>query len=140
MEEKIILSVDPGSDKCGIAIIENQKGVIYHRVVLKKELTSEIEKIFFHYSVTHIIIGDGTNSSECKELISSLKAGLEIITVNEKFTTELARKRYFEDNPPIGWRSLIPLCFQMPPEPYDDYAAIILAERFQKNQEEIKDE
>ena len=33
-------------------------------------------------------------------------------------------------NPPRGWRRLLPVSMQMPPEPYDDYVAVILAQRF----------
>ena len=82
------------------------------------------------YSLYCIVMGDGTGSSHCEKLLSSLKSERGIIKIDEYLTTELARKKYFKDRPPRGWRRLIPLSLQVPPEDYDDYAAIILAERF----------
>jgi len=130
MEEKIILSVDPGKDKCGVALITTGKDIIIHKVVPSGKLLEEIEKILSPYSLYCILVGDGTTSSRCIDMLSSLKSSKGILKVNEYGTTELARKRYFKDNPPRGWKRLIPLGLQVPPEPYDDYAAIILAERF----------
>jgi hypothetical protein len=48
--------------------------------------------------------------------------------VDEHGTTLRARARYFTDHPPRGWRRLIPRSLQTPPEPYDDYVAVLLAE------------
>jgi len=50
-------------------------------------------------------------------------------TVEETGTTLEARRRYFRDHPPRGWRRLLPITLQLPPEEYDDYVAELLLER-----------
>jgi hypothetical protein len=53
-----------------------------------------------------------------------------VCLAEEAETTLVARRRYFRDHPPRGWRRLLPLSLQVPPEPYDDYAAAIIGERY----------
>ena len=49
--------------------------------------------------------------------------------VEERGSTLEARRRYFADHPPRGWRRLVPLSLQVPPQEYDDYVAVLLIER-----------
>ena len=131
--EKIILSIDPGREKCGVAILSSDKGIIYHKVILTDNLLSELNHIISPYTFYCIVLGDRTASSEIKKKLSSVKSEKGIVSVDEHLTTELARKRYFAENPPKGFKKFIPLGLLVPPEPYDDYAAIILGERFLEN-------
>ena len=55
---------------------------------------------------------------------------LEIVLVDEHHSSEEGRKRYFCDNPPIGWRRFLPRTLLFPERAYDDYVAVVLAERF----------
>jgi hypothetical protein len=55
---------------------------------------------------------------------------LEPVLVDEHRSSEQGRRRYFRDNPPRGWRRLLPVGLQTPPRAYDDYVAVILAERY----------
>jgi len=45
-------------------------------------------------------------------------------------TTIRARARYFAANPPRGWRRIVPRGMLLPPRPIDDFAAVLIAERF----------
>jgi RNase H-fold protein (predicted Holliday junction resolvase) len=128
--EKIILSIDPGREKCGVAILSSDKGVLYHKVISTDNFVSELNHIISPYTLYCILLGDRTASSEIKKKLSSVKSEKGIIFVDEHLTTDLARKRYFSENPPKGWKFFIPRGLMVPPEPYDDYAAIILGERF----------
>ena len=132
MEEEVILSIDPGKIKCGIAILRLTGEILYHKVVPSGDLISSIEKLTEDYKFHCIVLGDRTCCKKVKASLSSFKSTLGIKCVDEHLSTELSRKRYFQDNPPRGLKRLIPLTLQIPPEPYDDYAAIILAERFLK--------
>jgi hypothetical protein len=49
--------------------------------------------------------------------------------VNERDSTLEARDLYWKEVPPRGWRRLVPLSLQVPPEPIDDFAAVVLARR-----------
>ncbi len=55
--------------------------------------------------------------------------GIPIELVDERETTLLARKRYFQAHPPRGWRRLVPRGMLLPPRPIDDFAALLIAER-----------
>ena len=65
-----------------------------------------------------------------REQLEASGVGMEVTLVDEHRSTEEARRRYFVDNPPSGWRRLMPRGLLTPPVPYDDYVAIILAERY----------
>lgn len=54
----------------------------------------------------------------------------DIVLINEYRTTDEARKLYFQENPPKGWKKLIPLGMQVPPVPVDDYAAIVIGRKY----------
>ncbi len=133
--EKIILSVDPGREKCGVAILSSHKGVIYHKVILTDNFLDELKHIISPYNLYCIVLGDRTACSEIEKKLSSVKSDKGIVSVDEHLTTELARKRYFIENPPKGFKILIPRGLLVPPVPYDDYAAIILGERFLKSEQ-----
>jgi len=56
--------------------------------------------------------------------------GLPIELVDERETTLLARARFFVDHPPRGWRRLVPRGMLLPDRPIDDYAALLIAQRY----------
>ena len=58
------------------------------------------------------------------------------LAVDETNTTLQARERYWEHHPKRGWRRLIPSTALYPPVPFDDYAALVLAERVLLSAEE----
>ena len=57
-------------------------------------------------------------------------AGLPFALVDERETTLQARARFFIDHPPRGWRRLMPRGMLLPDRPIDDYAALLIAERY----------
>lgn len=75
-------------------------------------------------------IGRGTNVEAVSEIVRAM--GITIALVDERETTLLARARFFDDHPPRGWRRLIPRGMLLPDRPIDDYAALLIAERFLK--------
>jgi RNase H-fold protein (predicted Holliday junction resolvase) len=58
--------------------------------------------------------------------------GLPVELVDERETSLLARARFFRDHPPRGWRRIVPRGMLLPDRPIDDYAALLIAERFLK--------
>ncbi len=126
---KCILSLDPGSEKCGFAIVRFDFSVIEKGVISNLDLSSTLRKLMIHKPEV-IAMGRGTFASETKKLILDSNPGLKITLVDEKNTTYEARKRYFADNPPKGLWRLVPIGLQIPPCPIDDYAAVIIAERY----------
>jgi RNase H-fold protein (predicted Holliday junction resolvase) len=130
-----ILAIDPGREKNGVAVVTMEGAVFYQNVIATEQLLSAIEELLIDYKIDKIIIGNKTGS---KEFITNMKkAGIlekveGIIPIDEHLSTEEARKRYWEHNPPTGLKKLIPLTMQTPGVPVDDYVAVILAERYFK--------
>jgi hypothetical protein len=76
-----------------------------------------------------IIVGAGTRSRPLVHRIREHLPSVGILVVDEQDTSLLARERYWEHHQRRGWRRLIPATLQLPPEPVDDFVAMILAER-----------
>ncbi len=126
-----VCAIDPGREKCGLAVVNGQ-GVLFKEVVPTEEIGERLASINCPYDT--VIIGNGTNSEGIiKTIRGLLPEDVEgPIPVDEYGTTLEARKRYFVENPPKGIYKLIPLSMQVPGVPYDQYVAVILAERYLK--------
>lgn len=126
-----VIAIDPGREKCGVVVVSSSGQVAFRAVVATADVTATVERLAKRHGVQRVVMGGGTASSP---LMSELRErlGVEIIRVDERFSTLEARRRYFAENPPKGWRRLIPLSLQVPPVAYDDYAALLLAERYFK--------
>lgn len=123
-----VLSIDPGREKCGLALVSHD-GVALRMIVPRREVVASVVRLVSDHRVDRIIVGNGTGG---KDLAESLASGtsMRIDLVDERHSSERARARYFRENPPRGLRRLIPLGLQTPPQPYDDYVAVILAEDY----------
>jgi len=134
---EIIIAVDPGREKCGIAVVHKQNGVLTQQVINTPELNFIVQQFIAEYHTSTVVIGDRTSSREAQhnlEKITIHGVPLAVIFVDEHRSTDQARRRYWKENPPQGFKRLIPVTMQVPPQPVDDYVAVILAERyFNKN-------
>ncbi|MBR6013154.1 MAG: RuvX/YqgF family protein [Selenomonadaceae bacterium] len=123
----MFIGIDPGRDKCGVAVL-NQAGEIKFQEVIATENFSEvIKKLCVEFNLELAILGDGTTHKAAEKI---LKNFLPVKIVDEKHTTEQARKLYWKKNPPTGWRKFLPTSMQVPPEPVDAIVAEILVKRF----------
>ena len=125
----IVLAIDPGKEKCGVAVVD-QESVLWQQVLERNGYLSLVGEAVRQYSVDKIILGDGTGSADFLREIKGRLPEVEVKVIDEKFSSEEARKRYWLDHRPSGFRRILPTSMQLPPEPYDDYVAVILAERF----------
>jgi hypothetical protein len=76
-----------------------------------------------------VIVGSGTRSTQVVKALREWQPSIGILVVDEKDTSIQARERYWHHNPRRGWRRLLPATMQVPPEPVDDFVALMLAER-----------
>lgn len=135
---KTILGLDPGRDKCGLAVMDQEK-IAYHQVINSSEAIAIIQKLWAQYSVDLIVMGNGTTSKNwCREiedkLLKLLLIKIPIVTVDERNSTVEARDRYWLMYPPTGLKKLIPQGLRIPPRPVDDIVAILLIERYLDSQ------
>ena len=98
------------------------------QVVPLPEVDGVVRRWAADHGVDVVLVGDQTGAKQVLNRLSGLP--VPVTSVRERGTTLLARRRYFRDHPPRGWRRLLPLSFQVPPEPYDDYAAVVIAETY----------
>ena len=124
-----VLAIDPGRDKCGLAVVRSDGSVLHKAVVPTAELVGTVEKLLEDYDVERLVLGDRTAAKDvCRALGERIR--LTAVLVDEHRSTEQGRRRYLRDNPPRGWRRLLPMGLRTPPRPYDDYVAVIIAERY----------
>ncbi|MBP2632640.1 MAG: Holliday junction resolvase YqgF [Firmicutes bacterium] len=130
--KKVVLAIDPGREKCGIAVAEKRSGTLYQKVIDTKELISIVKELSEEYQVAVIVMGNGTSSDQAKKNIETFITDkqIDLQLVDEYRTTDAAKIRYWQANPPRGLMRLIPTTMQVPPVPVDDYVAVILAERY----------
>ena len=124
----MFMGIDPGRDKCGVAILNAAGEIKFQRVVPTEELDFVIKNLASEFAIEKVILGDGTTHKAAADKISA--AGLKFQLLNEKHTTEEARREYWKKNPPRGWRKFLPTSMQVPPEPVDAIVAEILVKRF----------
>ncbi|WP_302486971.1 Holliday junction resolvase RuvX [uncultured Megamonas sp.] len=128
-----ILAIDPGREKTGIAVLNNDSDVLEHKIINSEDLISQIKNLFNDYVINLIVMGNGTSSRKKYNLLKQEFMDVKIVLIDEYRTTDEARKLYFQENPPKGWKKLIPLGMQVPPVPVDDYAAIVIGRKYLKN-------
>jgi RNase H-fold protein (predicted Holliday junction resolvase) len=124
-----VLGLDPGTRKCGYAVLTGLGTPPLTLGISSVEALGErLRELVAATPVAVAAIGRGTNAAAVSEIARAL--GLRVELVDERETTLKARVRYFEDHPPRGWRRLIPRGMLLPERPIDDYAALLIAERY----------
>ena len=131
----MIVAIDPGRDKCGVVVMTEDGDIKFQRVIETTTLEAVMLELFNEFELQMVVLGNGTTSKEARQRISSTLPNIHIEVVNERHTTEEARKLYWKKNPPSGWRRLLPTSMQVPPVPVDDIAAEVLARKFLRNEE-----
>lgn len=133
LKDEIIVAIDPGTRKCGYAVVDSNLSVLQREVIPTDNIRNNIEDSSKIYKINKIILGDGTNYKQIEKKLKNHFPRLKIILIEEDFSTLEARKKYFEAHPPRGISKLIPLSLRVPPCQYDDFVAVLLAEKYFKN-------
>ena len=131
--EPYVLAVDPGRDKTGVAILTKTAQLVMMDIVSTASVQKELETLLAMYpTITYMVCGNGTNHKVVGSIVKAVAVAQtkSFTLVNEKYTTEEARRRYFEVHPPTGWKKLVPKGMLYPPVPVDDITAWIIGERW----------
>jgi RNase H-fold protein (predicted Holliday junction resolvase) len=125
----MLLGVDPGTRKCGYAVIEKVDAQpLTLGIVPLAEFGGRLATLRANFEIDMVAIGHGTNAEVVSAVVRD--AGLTFALVDERETTLRARARFFIDHPPRGWRRIVPRGMLLPDRPIDDYAALLIAERY----------
>ncbi|MEO1429978.1 MAG: pre-16S rRNA-processing nuclease YqgF [Cyanobacteria bacterium J06633_8] len=129
--DSVILGFDPGKDKCGVAVMGLDRQLQYHEVVSSPEAIDIIGDLYKKYPISLLVMGNQTTSKRWKQQIQEkLPATVNIILVDERYSSLEARDRYWIMYPPKGLTRLLPKGMRTPPRPIDDIVAILLIERY----------
>ena len=126
----VVAAIDPGREKCGVAIVAEDGEVLEQSIVATVWLADEMVERVRRFSPERILLGNGTTSRAAEAIIREILPDIPIEIVDEYRTTDDARRAYWKANPPTGWRRFFPTSMQVPPEPVDDYVAVLLAQRY----------
>jgi RNase H-fold protein (predicted Holliday junction resolvase) len=130
-ESSMILGFDPGRDKCGVAITDEDGQLYYHEVVTSSQAIITLNNLCQKFSLKLLVMGNQTTSKQWKKrLENELLLSIPIVMIDERNSTLEARDRYWQMYPPQGLMGLIPQGMRNPPRPIDDIVAILLIERY----------
>lgn len=128
----MILGFDPGRDKCGLAVM-GQERLYYHQVVPASDAIALIEALRQQFPISLMVMGNQTTAKDWQEKFTAVLPSLSIVMVDERYTSLEARDRYWQMYPPTGFSRLIPQGMRQPPRPIDDIVAILLIEKYLSN-------
>jgi len=124
----MILAIDPGKYKCGLAILGFDKTIFEKQIIKRTAIITATLAYFNKYQILTVVVGDSSNGrSLAKEFA---KQNISVALIDEKNSTLEARELYWQESPPKGLWKLLPQSLRIPPRPVDDYAAVILAQRY----------
>lgn len=123
-----VLGIDPGTLKCGYAVVMAPgEAPLELGIVPTERLGETLRELSGRFTLRVVALGSGTHADVVAPVLEPL--GIPIELVDERATTLLARRRYFAAHPPRGWRRFVPRGMLLPPRPIDDFAAVLIAER-----------
>jgi hypothetical protein len=121
-------ALDPGLHKCGLVLSDAAGMHIVAAAVLPPEACwQQLQTWNQQSSLAAVVLGDGTGSRPWRQRLAALE--LAVIPVREAGSTLAARQRFWQLEPPRGWRRLVPTGMRLPPRDYDDVVAQLLLER-----------
>ena len=128
--QPVLLGFDPGRDKCGLAVMGADLKLYYHQVILAVETVATIQTLRQKFPISLLIMGNQTTAQHWKQQLEQELPPLDIVMVDERYSSLEARDRYWQMYPPQGFFKLLPRGLRQPPRPVDDIVAIILLERY----------
>ena len=102
----------------------------YHQVIAAQAAIATVQTLQQEFPISLLVIGDQTSAATWKQKLGQLPQPLRIITVDERYSSLEARKRYWQLYPPKGLFRFIPQGLRSIRRPTDDIVAIILIERY----------
>ncbi len=126
--QKLILAIDPGREKIGIAILDLKGNVVFRAILSFSEFTSWYGKISSERKFLRVVVGSGTGKERIIDFLRQKEISYTL--VDERGSSEEARRLYFCENPPRGWRRFIPLSLLFPEKGFDDWQAVVIGRRF----------
>ena len=129
--------MDPGRSKCGVAVVSGS-GVAARAIVEPHDLAQVVSEFASTYNAAAVVVGNRTGCTDALVALREATGETPVVCVEEHMSTLLARRRYWRENPPGCLLRLLPTGMRLPPEPIDDWAAVILGERYLHLQQRVQ--
>lgn len=126
----VILGFDPGRDKCGVVVRDAGGEWRFQEVVAAPAALEVICQLYQQYQPEVLVMGDQTTGRQWRHRLQEHLPGVKVVTVDERYSTLEAQRKYWQLYPAQGWRRLLPPGMRPLPRPVDDVAAMILVERY----------
>ena len=126
----MLLGFDPGKQKCGVAVMSLDRKLHFQAVIPSQEAIAQVGNLLNSYPISLMVMGDQTASKQWKAELKFTFPDLRIITVDERYSSQEARQRFWQIYPAQGLMKLLPLGMRSPNRAIDDIVAIILIERY----------
>ncbi|MEN9214311.1 MAG: pre-16S rRNA-processing nuclease YqgF [Gloeomargarita sp. DG02_4_bins_56] len=126
----VILGFDPGRDKCGVVVRSAEGEWPVQQVVPAGSALRVIGDLYQQYRPDVLVMGDQTTGKQWRQKLQEVLPHINLVTVDERYSTLEAQRKYWELYPAQGWRRLLPSGMRPLPRPVDDLAARILVERY----------
>ncbi len=126
----MLIGFDPGKQKCGVAVMGLDRKLHFQAVIPSTEAIAKVGNLLDSYPISLMVMGDQTASKQWKTNLQSSFPDLRIITVDERYSSEEARQRFWDIYPAKGLMKLVPRGMRSPDRPIDDIVATILIERY----------
>lgn len=128
MSEERIFAIDPGKDKLGIALLDEEGNILYKKIVTKNSLPEVFSLALSDKKNFTIVVGNSTGREFVVDFLREREIPYRL--VNERGSSEEAKILYFKENPPRGIKKFFPASFLFPKEPFDDWQAVVIGRRF----------
>jgi len=133
-----LLAIDPGTIKCGLAVLNNTGKVLLREISPTDTIQHRLKELIQQWNVSHIVYGQSTGAKNIRQLLEELqqhgKSTFTVDSIDEKNSTLEARPLYWQEYPRRGLLRLLPISLLSPPVPIDDFAAVVLGRRFLETQ------
>lgn len=123
------VGIDPGTSKCGYAVLSSAGERLALEVIPADQLLVRVERDVAA-GVRVVCVGDATRSRSVLTQLRARWPDLRIELVDERNTSLQARLRYYQDHPPRGIWRFVPRGLLVPKAALDGYAALLIVERF----------
>ena len=134
MDSFKLLAIDPGTAKCGLAILDSDAKVLFREISPTDSIQIRLAILIKEWKISHVVFGESTGAKQMKLLLENLQQEGEstftLHSVDEKNSTLEARPLYWQEYPRHGLLRFLPISLLSPPVAIDDFAAVVLGRRF----------
>ena len=127
----LILAIDPGKDKCGLAILKSDGAIKRRGIFPTASLHETMSKFNEEEAFAVIVIGNGTTSEDIQKTVKEQFPNCELHVIDEKGSTLAGRELWLDEGEHSALVAYLPRFLRrlFAPPALDDFAAIVLGRR-----------